>query len=65
MITENEIDELLILYKIKCNECEHYKKQANVYSDLLQIKDETIAILSNEIDSKKFTEEQLSELWQI
>jgi hypothetical protein len=62
MITENQIDELLILYKIKCNECEHYKKQASIYSDLLKIKDETIEILKNEIDLKKFSEKQLSEL---
>ena len=65
MITENEIDELLILYKIKCNECEHYKKQASVYSDLLQIKDETIRILNERIELRDSLTDQLSELWQI
>ncbi len=59
MIMTNEVDEILMLYKIKEREAEYYKKQNSIYKELLKIKDETIATISERIDIK---DEMLSEL---
>jgi hypothetical protein len=59
MILNNEVDELLMLYKIKEREVEYYKKQNSIYKELLVIKDQTIAVLNERIEIK---DEQLSEL---
>jgi histidinol phosphatase-like enzyme len=59
MIMTNEIDEILMLYKIKEREADYYKKQVGMYSELLKIKDQTIEVMNERIDLK---DEMLSEL---